>query len=82
MQGKMVDTKLVDKKSRQINNLLNGMMVPDALAALSCSILNLVANISCDYDGFTDTASEWLDDLSEKVSMMGESGRNKGIKFN
>lgn len=48
MEKVTIDEKLVDEKSRQINGLLEGMRVPEVFATLSCSILNLVANVSCD----------------------------------
>ena len=78
----MIDEKLVDEKSRQINGLLEGMRVPEVFATLSCSILNLVANVSCDYKEFSDMASEWLCDLADKALLMEVDDEEKDINLN
>ena len=81
MEKVKIDEKLVDEKSRQINVLLEGMRVPEVFATLSCSILNLVANICCDYEGFSDMASDWLSDLATKALLMEEED-DKDINLN
>ena len=82
MEKVTIDEKLVDEKSRQINGLLEGMRVPEVFATLSCSILNMVANVSCDYEGFSDMASQWLYDLAEKALLMEDDDEERDINLN
>ena len=82
MEKVTIDEKLVDEKSRQINGLLEGMRVPEVFATLSCSILNIVANVSCDYEGFSDMASQWLYDLADKALIMEVDDEEKDINLN
>lgn len=82
MEKVVIDEKLVDEKSRQINGLLEGMRVPEVFATLSCSVLNLVANICCDYEGFSDIAHDWISDLAEKVLMIEEMEDETDLSLN
>ena len=66
----IIESDLVEEKSKIISKILDGMRIPELFAVLSYCILNVVDNVNREYDGFGEITSNWLRDLSEKVTQM------------